>query len=144
MATGAKRNSSAPAHHIIARNVKTPAPAVMGMPCSNHSATIIAMMITLTPRTNPHRRSSTERTSCRARGHWYEGSASMSGSGSSPRNMVWRSTTPTSRMIITEATYMRNTTRPAYFGKNAWASTRNTDRRAEHATNGTNMPVSTR
>lgn len=48
--------------------MKTPAPAVMGMPCSNHSATIIEMMITLAPRTNPHRRSSTERTSCRARG----------------------------------------------------------------------------
>ena len=58
--------------------------------------------------------------------------------------MVWRSSTPTSRMTMTEATYMRKTTRPAYFGKNAWASTKNTDSRAEHAANGTSMPVSTR
>ncbi len=123
---------------------KPPAFAVAGMPCSSHSATIIEMMITLAPRMNCHRRTTTERTSCTARGHWYGGKASISGSGVSPRNMVCRNSTPTSRMSNTEATYMRNTTRPACCGKNAWASTRNTVRRAEHEANGMSMPVSTR
>ena len=96
-----------------------PAVAVAGMLCSSHMAMSMVMMIELAPRTNPHRRMSTERMSTTRRGHWYGGRLIAKGSEVRLVNFTLRSRMPTSRMSTMEITYMRNTTRPACSRKNA-------------------------